>query len=228
MNRTSTSAIALGISGAVVGTIAFAGQALAAPPVTPGPRWPVPAASATPAVATERLAADLAWMREEERLARDVYAALAAKYDNALPFANIVRSEQQHFDAVGVLLARYGVADPSRDKPAGTYAEPELQEMYDRLMAQGGKSLADAYGVGIAIEQADIADLKRVQAETSEPDVNRVWTNLLRGSEQHLKAFEAAKSGAPLTHTGAGMGPRSGAGAGAGAGWGGQGMGPRR
>lgn len=127
-------------------------------------------------------------MRDEERLARDVYAALAAQYDRALPFASIVKSEQQHFDAVGTLLARYGVADQASGKAAGTYSEPELQALYDKLMAQGKKTpLADAYDVGIAIEKADIADLEKVIAETSEADVKRVLGNLLRASEQHLK-----------------------------------------
>ncbi len=200
MLNTTKAAISLGIVGSFA-SMAFASTAFAAPAATSFPdRRPTPAATASPAVASERLAKDLTWMRDEERLARDVYTALAAKYDGAAPFANIAKAEQQHYDAVGTLLARYGVADPSAGASAGTYAEPELQELYNRLMEQGSKSLADAYDVGIAIEKADLADLKDALARTTESDVTRVFTNLSRGSEQHLAAFEAAKAGDPITH----------------------------
>ncbi|SMO37657.1 ferritin-like domain-containing protein [Propioniciclava tarda] len=242
MNTTTKSAIVLGVIGSLAGTVALASQAFAAPDWAGQGAQRTPAASTTPAVASAQLAKDLSWMRDEERLARDVYAALAAQYDQALPFASIVTSEQQHFDAVGTLLARYGVADPASGKAAGTYSEPELQALYDKLMAQGKTSLADAYDVGIAIEKADIADLEKVIAETSEADVKRVLGNLLRASEQHLKAFEAAKAGTPLgAHDGTGMqagrrgqdagtGAADGTGRGMGRGAGqagvGQGMGP--
>ena len=122
MKRT-TSALALGISATVATSIAFAGMAFAAPGGTPGPNGaPAPVASASQAPASDSLRLDLTYLREEERLARDVYAALAAKYDGARPFATITDAEQRHFDAVGVLLSRYGIADPSAGLAAGTYA----------------------------------------------------------------------------------------------------------
>lgn len=215
MKHITRKAVTLGVAGSLAGAIAFASQAAAAPSwagTQAGQPQRTAAASANPAVASAEFAAHLAWMREEERLARDVYTALAERYDGALPFANIARSEQQHFDAVGRLLTRYGVADPSTGRPAGSYAEPELQDLYDTLMAQGEKSLADAYDVGIAIEKADIADLERVLANLSETDVTRVFGNLLRASRQHLAAFEAAKAGEPLgAHDGTGPQARGGA-----------------
>ncbi len=218
MKRTIRAGIALTVGASLAGVFAFTGTAIAAPGGNRpfGPQG-TPGVSATPAVASASLAKDLQYMRDEERLARDVYTALAARYDGAQPFANIARAEQTHFEAMGNLLARYGVSDPSAGRAAGSYAEPELQGLYDRLMEQGSKSLADAYDVGIAIEKADIADLEKAIANASETDVDRVFGNLKRGSEMHLRAFEAAKAGTPMgQYDGAGYGTGPGYGAQAG------------
>ncbi len=134
-------------------------------------------------------------MRDEERLARDIYTALAAKYAQAAPFVNIARSEQVHFDTMGLLLTRYGVADPSAGKNPGTYADPALQSLYDKLLASGSESLAKAYDVGVAVENLDIADLKTAISQTSQADVKAAFTNLMNGSANHLAAFTAAKDG---------------------------------
>ena len=130
--------------------------------------------------------AGIQWMREEEKLARDVYRALAERY--ALPvFTNIAASEQDHMNAVGALLERYGIADPAAGKAAGAFVDPELQKLYDSLLAQGEASLASALRVGATIEETDIADL-RARA-TPAPDVALVYDALERGSENHLRAF---------------------------------------
>ena len=162
-------------------------------------------------------------MRDEERLARDIYTALAAKYSQAAPFVNIARSEQVHFDTMGLLLTRYGVADPSAGKNPGTYADPALQSLYDKLLASGSESLAKAYDVGVAVENLDIADLKAAISQTSQADVKAAFTNLMNGSANHLAAFTAAKDGKILgARNGQGMqNGRSGANRGPGHGRGG-------
>lgn len=140
------------------------------------------------------LAADLAFMREEEKLARDVYTALAQKW-GLRTFSNIARSEQVHMDAVLVLLDRYGFTDPAANLPAGSYADPHLQELYDSLIARGSVSVDEALAVGKLIEQTDIADLDERIARTDEADVVAVYKNLRAGSVNHLAAFEKQLSG---------------------------------
>ena len=136
----------------------------------------------------EQEIADLLWMREEEKLARDVYTTLGEQW--GLPvFSNIARSEQTHMDAVLVLLDRYGVEDPVGDNPVGVFTDPELQALYDRLVAQGGESLADALKVGGAIEEIDILDLQERLANTDNADIRQVYQQLEAGSENHLRAF---------------------------------------
>ena len=57
-------------------------------------------------------AAGLTFMREEEKLARDVYQNFYPLW-NATLFNNIGQSEQQHFEAIGELLDRYRLDDPA-------------------------------------------------------------------------------------------------------------------
>ena len=182
---------ALGLATAGLLTIGWTTTVQAAPTPTP-----TPSPSSTVAVAADAtLAANLTHMRDEERLARDLYTALATTYDHAAPFVNIARSEQVHFDTMGLLLTRYGLPDPSAGKTPGSYAGPALQAQYDKLLASGSESLAKAYDAGIAVENLDIADLKAALSKTTQADATAAFTNLTNGSENHLAAFTAAKDG---------------------------------
>jgi hypothetical protein len=127
------------------------------------------------------------YMREEEKLARDVYLTLYEVW--GLPvFENIARSEASHMEAVGTLIDRYGLADPAAAE-VGVFTNPTLQELYDQLVAAGRTSLADALRVGAAIEEIDILDLQERQAQTDQADIELVYENLMKGSRNHLRAF---------------------------------------
>ena len=142
-------------------------------------------------------------------MARDLYQLFSDTYDVRV-FANITRSEQQHFDAVGVLLTTYGVPDPSAGLAPGTYADPTIQALYDELSDQGLTSVADAYQVGIAVEERDIADLEETIGSVDQADVQLVLTRLRNASENHLAAFEKAASGQPAAGAGQGQKNRHG------------------
>ncbi len=195
------------VGGALLVALGVTATATASTFGGPAPRTAISATASTTATADAALVTALQYSREEERLARDVYAALAARYDGAVPFSMITRSEQVHYDAIGTLLTRYGISDPSVGRPAGSYADPTLQKLYDTLMAQGAASLGAAYDVGVAIEKQDIADLDRTLAGALPADVKAVLTNLRSGSEHHLAAFENAADG---TATGGGYGRMAG------------------
>ena len=140
----------------------------------------------------DTIAADLVFVREEEKLARDVYLTLDAIYapDGVNIFFNIASSEQKHMDAVKNLLDKYGIVDPVTDDAIGVFTDQVLQDMYDELVALGELSLVDALNVGILIEEYDIADLQECIALGVLPtDVARVYANLLAGSYNHLEAF---------------------------------------
>ncbi len=128
----------------------------------------------------------LLWMREEEKLAHDVYATLGDLWESRI-FENIARAETTHADAVLTLLERYAIADPAAGNPVGVFADPSIQALYDDLVARGRTSLVEALTVGALIEDLDISDLQ--QRATDTPDIALVYDELERGSQNHLRAF---------------------------------------
>lgn len=139
-----------------------------------------------PLSATE--SASLQFMREEEQLAHDVYAASAARYPTPI-FANIAASEATHAAAVATLLARYGLADPMAGLPNGTFATPAFQALHDDLVAASATNLVEALKVGVEIEELDIRDIEAQKIGIDNADILLVYEHLLRGSRNHLRAF---------------------------------------
>ncbi|MDF7807414.1 DUF2202 domain-containing protein [Pontiellaceae bacterium B12219] len=130
---------------------------------------------------------DLLLMREEEKLARDVYNAMGELYNQRV-FINIPRAEQHHMDAVLGLLNAYGLADPVKEG-AGVFGNVELQNLYNELVTRGATSKQDAFLVGALIEEVDIQDLVIAMERTRNETIRSVYENLKGGSERHLNAF---------------------------------------
>ena len=129
-------------------------------------------------------------MREEEKLARDVYTSLGNKW-NIPVFNNIAASEQTHMDSVKTLLDRYGIPDPAAGKAPGVFTSPDLQKLYDDLIMQGSVSSVEALRVGVLIEEVDIKDLNEAIALSQHSDITTVYNSLLQGSQNHLNAFQS-------------------------------------
>ncbi|HYN56116.1 MAG TPA: DUF2202 domain-containing protein [Motilibacterales bacterium] len=145
----------------------------------------VPGATISPEIAEQ-----LAFMVEEEKLARDVYALAKAAYPDARVFSNINRSESSHMSQVQVLLTRYDVADPTVGRDPGEFADDSLQALYDALADRVPDGREEAAQVGVDVEVRDIADLRTALALDAPADVTAVLGNLLAGSERHLAAFQ--------------------------------------
>lgn len=147
-------------------------------------------------VATQSLsaaeAASLAFMREEERLAHDVYAQSARRWPVLPIFANITESEATHTAAVKSLLDRYGLPDPLAGLPEGSFSTPAFQMLYDELVAISDLGLIEALTVGVQIEELDIHDIEAQKAVVDNEDILRVYEQLLRGSRNHLRAYMEA------------------------------------
>ena len=131
----------------------------------------------------------LLYMREEEKLALDVYTALYEKWGLRI-FRNIAASEKQHFDAIGTLIARYELEDTALSEP-GAFSTEDFQNLYESLVEEGGFSIAEALGVGVKIETMDIDDLHAAIDNADNRDILSVYANLLNGSENHLDAFNS-------------------------------------
>lgn len=158
----------------------------------------------------------LVFMREEEKLARDVYLTLAEAYPNQGVFQNIGEgSEQTHTDAIRDKLEVYGITDPNPETDnlptsIGVYTGALFGEYftakYNELVERGRRSELDALYVGALIEEIDMHDIVRcpkviVEMDngieedgcglvyTDERALQNTYRSLVDGSENHLRAF---------------------------------------
>jgi len=127
-------------------------------------------------------------MREEEKLARDVYQSLYDTWKLRI-FRNISQSEQRHMDAIKVLLDKYSLPDPITQDIPGVFTDGELQQLYNDLTTAGKVSVEAALRVGAIIEDLDIADLKKLLKKTNNSDIKTAYQNLMKGSRNHIRAF---------------------------------------
>jgi hypothetical protein len=136
-------------------------------------------------------AADMLYMREEEKLARDVYLAMDDAW-GLVPFANVAASEQKHMDAMLKLLLKYRLPDPAAGNAIGEFTDPDLQKLYDKLVDKGLKAPDEALLVGGLIEEVDMVDIQSAIEASTKDDIDAVYASLMCGSRNHLRAFAGA------------------------------------
>ncbi|MDN5341146.1 MAG: hypothetical protein PWP28_21 [Oceanotoga sp.] len=126
-------------------------------------------------------------MREEEKLARDVYDYFANLYNSKI-FYNISNSEQKHTDSVKNIIEKYNLEDPFINS-AGVFENEELQNIYNDLIEKGSNSYIDALKIGAMIEELDIKDIRDSLNYIDNEDIIFVFNNLEKGSVNHLNSF---------------------------------------
>ena len=149
---------------------------------------PAFAATSTVTTLSSSEAKTLTYMREEEKVARDVYTNLYQLW-RADVFYNISLSEQQHMDTMKKMLDKYKLPDPA------------LQALYNTLLASGSKTLIDGLKVGATIEEVDMVDIQHAIDGTTHTDLKTAYQNLMEGSKNHLRAFVAELSKQGVTYT---------------------------
>jgi len=132
-------------------------------------------------------AEDLVYMREEEKLAHDVYITFYKQWGLQI-FTNIADSETIHTETVKSLLDNYGLTDLALDQ-VGAFTNTNLQALYDQLVDRGMASAMEALHVGAFIEEVDMADLQHAIDRATHDDIIAVYENLLKGSRNHLRAY---------------------------------------
>lgn len=131
----------------------------------------------------------LIFMREEEKLARDVYLYFYEKYNMRI-FSNIAKSESTHMAALKMLLDKYDLEDPViDDAAAGIFQDEKLAGLYVQLTEAGNVSLVEALKIGLTIEDLDIYDLMEYSHDVESEDILLVYDNLTKGSRNHLRAY---------------------------------------
>jgi hypothetical protein len=147
--------------------------------------------SATPLPLSDEEEADLLFMREEEKLARDVYLTFYDEFGLAT-FSNIASSEQMHMNALLKLLKKYGLPDPAAGNDIGEFTDPDLQTLYATLIGAGMAGPQQALMVGGTIEEKDMVDIQDAIERSDHADIDLVYESLLCGSRNHLRAFAQA------------------------------------
>lgn len=148
---------------------------------------------------TDSELASLLKMKEEEKLARDVYSVLSQKWGGQV-FTNISAAENNHLNAIVLLLTSYGSTETSIGD-AGIFADAEVQKLYNDLVAKASVSIDEAYKTGALIEEMDIKDLNEALGITTNENFVLVFENLLKGSRNHLRAFTLQLTNLGLTYT---------------------------
>ena len=141
---------------------------------------------------TDALTADqsdwLKFMREEEKVAHDLYLTLSEYYATTPAFKNIARAEQNHMAAILTVLTSYAIEDPASSEN-GVFNNADLQALYDTLLEKGKVSLVEALTVGAMVEETDILDLEKVYETNPGDDLKILAEALNLGSRNHLRAF---------------------------------------
>lgn len=135
----------------------------------------------------------LLFVREEEKLARDVYLTLYDTWKQRTFFTIAVNSEQTHMDTIKQLLDAYGLTDPVISDTVGSFTDPALAALYAQLVQQGLISLEQGLKVGAYIEEYDLNDIQEAITQTQENSnqqaLIQAYENLACGSRNHLRSF---------------------------------------
>lgn len=115
----------------------------------------------------------------EEYGAYNLYNTVIEKFGSEYPFSRIVRSEQQHINALVRLAERYGVSVPANPGLANPPAFTTVEA---------------ACSLGVAAEIADAALYDTLKPVVTHTDLLQVFNNLQAASlNSHLPAFEACQ-----------------------------------
>lgn len=136
---------------------------------------------------TESQKQTLAQQAEKEKLSHDVYVAyLEATGDYR--FERVAASEEQHLQALRMLMDRYDVTDPTEGLDEGEFRSDSVDEAYDAYLDEGD-GLAAALKAAQEIEEEDIAGLEKAAKALDAPDAEQVYEHLTVASQHHLEVF---------------------------------------
>jgi hypothetical protein len=128
-------------------------------------------------------------MAQRTKVAHDLLVAFADRYD-AFP-VQLIDAQTRELASVRVLLERYGVADPTAGLPAGLFADADVQERYDRLLADGLRDRASALEVSTRLAGDAASALGEALGHLHAPDVRHIYLHLLLAAHQQIRLGQA-------------------------------------
>jgi hypothetical protein len=156
--------------------------------------------SAADATLTVDEATVLVFMREEEKLARDLYLSFDEQFGGTT-FAQIASSEQRHMDAILRKLTRYQLPDPAAGNAIGEFSDDELQALYDDLLEEGtasgrrgdpGRPAAGLRGADLRLAQPP-AGLRRPHRHADRAALRRAVPDAGRGRRDPAAGLRAMR-----------------------------------
>ncbi len=155
---------------------------------------------------TEAQKYTLAYMWNEEKMAKDLYLAMNETSPHQTLYKIATKAETQHEAAVEALVKKYDLnitnlesyetgysEEELRALASGQFSVPEVKALYDTLYEKGSQSLQDALEVGCMVEVTDVADLDAdLETAADAMDLVMVFSNLRNGSYNHYWAFDRA------------------------------------
>jgi len=148
----------------------------------------------------------IAYMWNEEKLAKDIYLELNLLYSTQQLENIATKSETIHQALVEDLVQRYDLnitnlvdykenysEEELRAFKSGEFGVQEIQDLYDTLYAEGKQSQQAALEVGCKVEVTDVEDLLdeiKIAETVDAQDLIATWNVLLSGSYNHYWAFD--------------------------------------
>jgi hypothetical protein len=136
---------------------------------------------------TAREVEGILFIREEEKVARDLYQSLYDEF-NLTVFTDLARSEQSHMDSIKIPIDKYGLKDPVIEE-RGVFTNQTLTQFYDDLLDSGKQSEEDALKSAATFEEISIIDLEKELNATQNEEVRVIYEGLLAGSRKHLRSY---------------------------------------
>jgi len=146
------------------------------------------ASASLPGSLTPREKDGLIFIWEEEKAARDIYSSLHEK-NNLTIFLDLTRSEESHMDQAKAVIEKYDLSLP-KDVPEA-FGNQTLQDIHDRLLAEGLESDEQALKAAAEFEEISIMDLEAELAAAENEDIRTMYQGLLAGSRKHLRSYVA-------------------------------------
>ncbi|MEA3418851.1 MAG: DUF2202 domain-containing protein [Campylobacterota bacterium] len=148
----------------------------------------------------------LAYMWNEEKLAKDIYLALYENYPVQTFYNIATKAETKHQAMIEELIKKYDLNITNLVDYKESYSEAELRafapgefgiqeikDLYDALYTKGSQSQEAALKVGCMVEVTDVNDLDEdIAIAQGAADLVAVFENLRAGSYNHYWAFDKA------------------------------------
>lgn len=125
-------------------------------------------------------------IREDEKVARDLYLAFSAKYPTAAQISKIAAAEGSHITCVEAVLDYYEIEYPALGAN-GVFEDVARQALYDEL-SDKSSTLVEAFSTMALVEEETIFAYKSVQGKITNTNLSLIVANMIKASSNHLRA----------------------------------------